>query len=486
VLSGTGYATARLITHRQLDIYAATAEVLLDQGGKELDYQKRLTGQTNVFSYGNSDAKDQQRILRSFDLVGRAVDRMALDVDYYLVGRLKTSQVGGFSNIAIDASPELFNPSYLGRNIDLFIEDEAHFRLRYTLNNGEVKEMVHPFGVPIEGPELALTIAYADSRLVNFNDPSGPQVNTAALEQARKQHFQFRVYNRGQRIGQMRGSLQVNNVTGTNILTLRSSSTLAGRAQEFLRILSEEYIEFTKEARLESSLKTEKFINIQLDELVTIMDSLEMQVDGFKAQNEILDLTREQTEFFNALVQLETQERELEFRMEALSSLRKYLTSGLEDNSLPPTSYLIEEDPLLIEQVSQLFEMRNERTNALLDVTEDSYQIRRLDSAISNARFTITKYIEDTREAIVDQRSNVRGQINSLEDRLSGIPATQRDIVVMERKLQVNERLYVFLLEARAQNVISRAGIAPQASIIEVARNSGIVGPNKRQTIRNY
>ena len=80
----------------------------------------------------------------------------------------------------------------------------------------------------------------------------------------------------------------------------------------------------------------------------------------------------------------------------------------------------------------------------------------------------------------------MRGQINSLEDRLSGIPATQRDIVVMERKLQVNEKLYVFLLEARAQNVIARAGIAPQASIIEVARNNGIVGPNKRQTIRNF
>ena len=142
-------------------------------------------------------------------------------------------------------------------------------------------------------------------------------------------------------------------------------------------------------------------------------------------------------------------------------------SDGIEDNTLPPTSYLIEEDALLIEQVSQLFEMRNQRTTALLDVTEDSYQIRRLDSAISNARFTITKYIEDTREAIVDQRSKVRGQINNLEDRLSGIPATQRDIVVMERKLQVNEKLYVFLLESRAQNVITRASIAPQASIVK-------------------
>ena len=43
VLSGTGYATARLITHRQLDIYAATAEVLLDQG-ERIGLPKALNG----------------------------------------------------------------------------------------------------------------------------------------------------------------------------------------------------------------------------------------------------------------------------------------------------------------------------------------------------------------------------------------------------------------------------------------------------------
>ena len=486
VFSATGYAAGRIITHRQLDIYAASAEILLDQGGEALDYQKRLTNQTRFFNYNNSEAKDQQRILRSYDLVGRVVERMAVPIDYFLVGRLKTSHVSHFGAVQLEASPDLFNPLYLGTPIDLFIEDENDFRLRFTLSTGEIKEVVHPFGVPMEGPELALTVRHADKNIVDFSGIEGPQINLDALEQARKQHFQFRVYSKDQRIAQFRSALQVENIEGTNILALSSSNTLSGRAKKFLDILSEEYIEYTKESRLKSSLKTEKFINLQLEELVTIMDSLEMQVDGFKERNEILDLSREQTEFFEALVQLETQERELEFRLEALSSLRNYLGSGLEDNSLPPTSYLIEEDPLLIEQVSQLFEMRNKRASALLDVTEDSYQIRRLDSAISNARFTITRYIEDTREVIGGQRSNVRGQINSLEDRLSGIPATQRDIVVMERKLQVNEKLYVFLLEARAQNVITRASITPQASIIEIARANGIIGPNKSRTIRNY
>ena len=283
----------------------------------------------------------------------------------------------------------------------------------------------------------------------------------------------------------MRNSLVVDNVKGTNVLTLQFASTLPGRGQKFLNVLSDIYINYTKEARLESSLKTELFINRQLEELVNIMDSLELQVDGFKAQNDILDLTREQTDYFNSLVQLETSERELDLRLEAMKSLQSYLKSGAEDSGLPPTSYLFGEDQLLIEQVNQLFQMRTERTASLLDVTEDSFSIRRLDSAISNARFTIAKYINDTEDALFNQRDNLRGQITNLEQRLSGIPSTQRDIISMERKLQVNEKLYVFLLESRAENVISRAGIAPQAIIIEQARLGGVIGPDKRGTIRN-
>ena len=487
LLAGAGYITGRLVTHRQLDIYSASSEILLD-AGKELDYQKKMMGAVGgASSWGqmSSETKDQQRILRSFDLVGRAVDKMSLDIDYYFVGRLRTSQVSGYNNILIRANPELFNRSFLERDIDLFIEDEAHYLLRYTLPNGEVTEERYAFGVPIEGPNLALTIDFTDSKVFNYSGNKEKGINTEALEEARRQHFRFRVYNRSQRIGQMRGSLRVNNVQGTNILTLQSSSTLPGRGQEFLNILSEIFIEYTKEARLESSLKTELFINRQLDELVSIMDSLELQVDGFKAQNDILDLTREQTDFFNSLVQLESGERELDMRLEAMKSLQSYLSTATEDAGLPPTSYLFGEDALLIEQVNQLFQMRTERTAALLDVTEDSFSIRRLDSAISNARFTVAKYIRDTEVALINQRKNLRGQIISLEQRLSGIPATQRDIIHMERKLQVNEKLYVFLLESRAQNVISRAGIAPQAVIIEKSRGGGIIGPDKRGTIRS-
>lgn len=475
-LAGLGYGAGKLITHRQLDIHNATAEILLESQ-ETFNYQEQMLGQLGATSLSN-DVLNQLRILQSYDLVGRAVDSMHQPVDYYFVGRVRTTQVEGFGNLEVEARPDLFNPELLGVDIDLFIETPETYIVRYIRLGGEAVEEIRPFDEPIEGPDLALTVSLKDQSLKT----ASPE----RLEDARRQHFRVRVYDRGQRIEQFREALTVENISRTSILTLEATSTLPRRGKQFLDTLSQVYIAYTREAKLVASNRTEEFIDLQLAELTAIMDSLEQQVDRFKEDKDVLDLSREQTEFFNSLVQLETQQRQLDLRLEAMRSLQKYLQAGVEEFGLPPTSYLFEEDPLLIQQVNQLFELRTSRTSALLDVTEENYAIRRLDSAISNTRFSIARYIDDTKVALQDQRADLNSEIRTLERRLSGIPATQRDIMSMERKLQVNEELYVFLLQSKASTIIARAGITPEASLIEQARYGGIIGPDKRRTILTY
>jgi len=476
LLGGLGYSAGKLITHRQLDIHSATAEILLESQ-ETFNYQEQMLGQLGATSLSN-DVQNQLRILQSYDLVGRAVDQLNQPIDYFFVGRVRTSQVEGFGNIEVVARPDLFDPDMLGVDIDLFVETADSYVVRYVHPSGREVEEIRRFDEPIEGPDLALTVTLKDGQL--------NRASPAEVEKARQQHFRIRVFSRGQRINQFREALQVENISKTSILSLKATSTLPRRGLQFLDTLSRAYISYTREAKLDASNRTESFINIQLDELTSIMDSLEQQVDLFKEDKDVLDLSREQNEFFNSLVQLETQQRQLDLRLEAMRSLQRYLAVGVEEFGLPPTTYLFEEDPLLIQQVNQLFELRTSRTAALIDVTEENYAVRRLDSAISNTRFSIARYIDDTRQALADQRADLNREIVTLEQRLSGLPATQRDIMSMERKLQVNEELYVFLLQAKASTIIARAGIAPEATLIEQARYGGIVGPDKRRTILTY
>jgi len=475
-LGGLGYSAGRLVTHRQLDIHSATAEILLESQ-ETFDYQKQMLGQLGATSLSN-DVQNQMRILQSFDLVARAVDLLDQPVDYFFVGRVRTSQVEGFGNIEVEARPSLFDPNMLGIDIDLFIESADTYIVRYIHPSGREVEEERRFGEAIEGPELAMT--------VDLKDNSLRSASPERIAEARQQHFRIRVFNRDQRVEQFRQSLIVENVSMTSILTLSASSTLPRRSKQFLDTLSNVYIKYTREAKLQASNQTEVFIDFQLNELTNIMDSLEKQVDLFKEDKNVLDLSREQNEFFNSLVQLETQQRQLDLRLEAMRSLQRYLSVGVEEFGLPPTTYLFEEDPLLIQQVNQLFELRTNRTAALIDVTEENYAVRRLDSAISNTRFSIARYIDDTRQALADQREDLNREIVQLEQRLIGLPATQRDIMSMERKLQVNEELYVFLLQAKASTIIARAGITPEATLIEQARYGGVIGPDKKRTILTY
>ena len=54
------------------------------------------------------------------------------------------------------------------------------------------------------------------------------------------------------------------------------------------------------------------------------------------------------------------------------------------------------------------------------------------------------------------------------------MPLSQRDLA-HKRKLEVNEKLYEFLLEKRANTSIAKSGIVPQTKVIEKqgCRNSG-------------
>ena len=109
--AGVGYGTGRLVTHQMVDIHRATSEILINQSeGSGVDAM--LAGRSGVrsFNYYNDEVQNQLRVLRSYDLVGRAIGKIADHVDYHLVGRIKEMPVQGFSAITVEANVKGFAP----------------------------------------------------------------------------------------------------------------------------------------------------------------------------------------------------------------------------------------------------------------------------------------------------------------------------------------------------------------------------------------
>jgi len=478
-LAIVGYGAGRLVTHQMVDVHRATAEILVNQeSASSIESMLPGRGGSRGFSYYNDEVQNQLRVLRSYDLVGRAIDKISDHVDYHLVGRIKEMPVAGFGALTVDVNVDGFEGGMAGSAIDLFVVDATTCRLVLNATGSEDEQTTVEvrFGERVTEGGIDLVVRLDDE----------VARDAARLEAATKQHFRIRVKTRAQRIGQYRGALQTTNVERTSVITMSCSDVLPDRAKRFLDTLAATYIDYTAEARLATNVQTEKFIGGQLEEINALTDTLERQVDYYRAQNEILDLTREQNEFFNSLVDLERQLREMDVQSQSLDELGAFLTAPGGSAELPPSSYFMLDDPWMAEQIGALMELEAKRSAMLLDVKPGSYQVRRLDSSAQHVRGNVVTYLADKVGAVERRRVDLQADIRELESRLSGLPKTQRDILAMERKLGVNEKLAVYLLERKAATIIARASITPEASLIERARYAGKVGPDKRRTVLTY
>ena len=157
----------------------------------------------------------------------------------------------------------------------------------------------------------------------------------------------------------------------------------------------------------------------------------------------------------------------------------------MENTSIPPSAFLTA-DAVAADKVGQLYDLQLQRTQMLLDVTPSSFQIKRLDSLISTNALQSLRLHRLSPPDVRRRRPRSRWTGGHARIKLFRLPKSEREILAIERRLTINDRFYGYLLEQRATNLIARAAITSNASIIEAARSIGITGPNKAKTIRDY
>ena len=473
LLPAIAYGFARLVTHRQLDQFGARTEILLEQKDEYDKAREMMQGVVgNRFQRQNPDIPNQIRVLRSRDLISKAVTELDHHVTHYIVGRVRAMPVGGLSGIEISANANNFSRAALTVGFDVNVLDSEKYELTGTLLDGKDIKIEGSFGQRVRTADLDIVINKA-------------RAGRGTINQAIAQGQRFSVRSENQLVNHYRSNLTVRGVGQTSILSLEVNDILADRAIEFLDVLSKRYLEYSTSAREEINRKTDEFLDTQLVKIESNVDSLQSILDEQRAEGEVLELTRNEQVYFQELVQLETQNEELNLNIRSLKTLENYLAKGIENTGIPPSSFLTQ-DPVASERVGQLYNLQLQRTQMLLDVTPSNFQIKRLDSLISTTRLSLIEYITEAKTSIEQERVDLSARIKSVEKQLFALPKSERELLAIERRLAINDRFYGYILEQKATNLIARAAITSNASIIEESRGKGITGPDKPKTIRNY
>ncbi len=459
-----------LYSYKLPDIYGATTQILLkDQ--EVYDYQSQVYKSLG-YAQSYSDIVNQERVITSYDLVDATLSKLDFDISYFIVGRFKTSQV--YATLPFTVHMDVLDPKLYERPFDLQIIDVDTYELSYE-DNGKLTNRVFRFDEDARDPENKFILRVVRS----------PYFNEGTLSRLTATDYQFIRHERSNLVKRYKGRILVTNQDFTTILEVNVEDEVGVRAKMFLDTLSKEYIRATLQSEFDINKNTLEYIDKQLAEVSVILEQHEDELQAYKENKDILNLTKEEGLYFSELVKYDQQRRSLELEIQSLTSLDEYVRSSTDEKLLPPAVF-ITNDEFLKQTLGQLYSMQMERNGDLFTGKETNPAIQRLDSTIQLNRLNLLTYIKNARAAISSKIGDIQGQSDDYERLIRNMPKSQRDILNIERRLQVNEKMYLFLLEKRASTVIARAGIIPKTKVIESARSLGVVRPDKMKILYTF
>ena len=450
-------------------IYAAKAQVLL-QSSETYTYQQDLFKGLGIYSSYERVA-NEQRILTSTDLISQTVARLKLDVSYFIVGRIQTKEV--FSGTPFQIEAQVYAGGYYEFPFTFKIIDVDRFEIFYEENEQKVI-IQHRFGEPIINNNFYFLVSKTNA------------INKSTIDSFREITYQFVIHNRDNLVYKHKSNISVENLEYTAILEVRMDDENSDRARMFLDTLCNAYISNSLKSRIKVNENTINYIDKQLNEIVSILDSIEDMLDNFKEQKDILNLSKEEDTYYKSLTDYELQNRSFELQLKSIAYLKNYIISNLNKELLPPAMFISNNDAYLTKAINELYNYQVNINSLLFASTEKSTTVKEMEYKIELLRNDILKYLVNTEKAINNKIEAISGEISFYEGMLKGVPGNQRQILNIDRKLQVNEKMYLYLLEKRAETVIAKAGIISDISIIESAHSIGIVKPDMNKIYYSF
>ncbi len=472
---------AFLVNHYITPLYKVSASILIkeDQSSRNTNMNDFLN--SNIFGR-NQNFENELWVLKSSPVIEQTIRNLDLTIHYF--------KKSGFNKI--DTYKEMPFKVWLMQDhvqpVNVFfyitIQDDANFfisakskkaifkKLDKNEYFGEQKkwnyEMSGKFGELIETPEMAFIIQLDSAKLkyldseqkygFNFND-------LPSMTDRYKKKVQYKIIDK--------------NATVVEI-ALKSASLSKGK--DVVNGIMDVYSQQNLEQKNHIANITIDYIDKQLSEISESLNQAEDNLQSFRASNQLLNVTEQATGIYEQYIDLQNQLAELVTRKRYYDYVADYISKNNDfSNMIVPASMGIQ-DQLLNNLMSELIAAQAQRTNLIQNRQEKNPLVQKLEIQIENTRSTISENISAVRKTTEISIDEMNKRVRKIESQINRLPGTQRQLGGIERKYRLNDAIYNYLLEKRAEAKITQASNMPDNIIIEPAKMEGIrpVFPNKK------
>lgn len=222
------------------------------------------------------------------------------------------------------------------------------------------------------------------------------------------------------------------------------------------------------------ALSTVNFIDSQISEISDSLVRSESTLKNYRSANQVMDLSFQGQRIIEQRTQIETERAALQVQERYYNYVINYFKANqdrLGAGVVPPSSMNVS-DPITNQLISEFINLNNQRTNITSGTSnEKNIFIGQIDKKIIAQKQAIIENFTNNLNTLALSLNELNYREEKLNREISSLPKTEMNMVSMQRKFNLNDVIYTFLLQKRSEAAISLASNYPDFEIQEPARD---------------
>lgn len=453
-------------------VYQVSASLYIKEDKMTIDPTSMMTGLTFK---SNNNISNEIGILQSFSIKERTLNELEFfNVSYFNTGRVSTSELYTRTPFYVELDYDTLQTvgikymiTFLDNNKYMLKTYEKRCPTYNYLKNENVGYIDIPEYEGVYNLGEWIDNGYNRFRVI-LNNNYDPDTN-------KESKLSFVINSKLSLASEMSG-LSISQISKeSSIIRLTLSGRNPQKITDYLNKLLEEYLERNLEQKNIVSENTVLFID---EQLIGIQDSLskaELDLQSFQENNVFMDLSAQSQAIFANLKNIESRKAELELSIKYYQNLQNYIKRNIDDiNKLVVPSAMGIQDPTLNRLVIELVELSSEKSKISVVSMDKNPTIISIDEQITKTKKQLMENIDNMINNTYVTINEIDHRIEDYEKQIKQLPVTQRQYLGYERKFALNDDLYKFLMQKRAEAQIVMASNSPDNNIIDPARTSAV------------